>query len=39
MGSVMLICMALTALTAVITLRFLPGRSGRARARQADRAA
>jgi Na+/melibiose symporter-like transporter len=39
MGVVMLICVALTALTAAITLRFLPGRSRRPSAQQAERAA
>jgi hypothetical protein len=39
MGVVMVICMALTALAAVIALRFLPGRSRHSRAQQADLAA
>ena len=39
MGVVMLICMALTALTAAVTLRFLPGRSRRPDARRVERAA
>jgi hypothetical protein len=39
MGVVMLICVALTALTAAITLRFLPGQFTRPSVQQADRAA
>ena len=39
MDVVMLICMALTALTVVVTLWFLPGQSPGARAQQADQAA
>ncbi len=39
MDVVMLICMALTALTVVVTLWFLPGRSRSPRAERADRAA